>query len=348
MATTDTPNMELPLPTVGQESGPQYAFDINAALTLVDSHDHTPGKGVQITPAGMNINTALNFQDNFATNMGGITFLAQSSAPADGTIYMSGVDLYYIDGNGNNVRMTQSGGVAGTPGSIAGLTSPASATYVSASKTFVWQSNAGIAANLDAASLVMRNISPNSTYALTLQPPAALGSNYSLTLPTIPSNTSFVTIDTSGNITGSVPTANGITRSNLAAVGQIISSSSGSFSHGGNTSEVNVTNLSVTLHTTGRPVIILITGAGSAPASIAMQGTGSGQFAVLNIRNSGGLIFSTQFLANPSGAATFFPATIMQMDTPTAGTQEYVVSVQNNNTNSTIAVTDCQLVAYEL
>lgn len=201
MSYTISPNMNLRIPAVGNEAGPDYAIDINFdLLSVIDSHDHTAGKGVQITPAGLNINTALAFNDNFATSVAGVTFQAQLSTPGLGTIYESGVDLYYVDGIGNNIRITQSGGVAGTPGSIGGLVSPASATYVPSSQTFVWQSNVGIAANMDAGAYLFRNLSPNSTNAITLQAPAALASNYTLTLPAIPASQKFMTLDASGNI----------------------------------------------------------------------------------------------------------------------------------------------------
>lgn len=213
--------MNLIVPTVGQEPGPTFAFDVNASLTLIDMHDHSPGKGVQITPAGMNINSDLSINENFLTNVAGVNLFAQSSPPGVNTLYESGVDLFFVDGLGNNIRMTQSGGVAGTPGSIANLVPPASATYVAGSKTFVWQSGTNIAANMDFASAIFRNITPNSTFGLTLQPPAGLSSNFTLTLPTIPGSSSFLQIDTLGVISGSIALSHGLTDANVAVGVQI-------------------------------------------------------------------------------------------------------------------------------
>ena len=224
MSVTNTPNMNLPMPVVGSEDGPQYAVDVNSCFTLLDQHDHTPGKGVAITPSGININSALTFNNNFLTSVAGVTFTAQSSTPAVGTIYENGVDLYYVDGNGNNVRMTQGGNVAGSSGSISGLNSPASASYNSGTSTFIWQSNTGIAANMDAGALLMRNLSPNSTFALTLQPPAGLSSNYAITLPTLPLANAFLTIDTSGNVSASPALSGGLTHSNLSSSAGILGS----------------------------------------------------------------------------------------------------------------------------
>lgn len=200
MAVTNSPNMNLPIPVVGVEPGPQYATDVNSSLTIVDSHDHTPGKGVQITPDSININAALTLNDNLLTSIAGLTLQPQGSTPGNGTIYESGVDLYFVDGFGNNVRITQSGAVAGTPGSIANLVPPASASYVSLSGTFVWQAGTNVAANMDFGAALMRNTSPNSTFALTLQPPALLSADYTITLPVLPVAQSVMLMNTSGNI----------------------------------------------------------------------------------------------------------------------------------------------------
>lgn len=218
MALTYSPNMNLPIPTVGQEPGPEYATDINNSLTLVDAHDHTPGSGVPITPAALDINTDLTFAQNAATNVSKIGFYPQSSTPSGANaLYEKSVDLYYIDGNGNDIRITQSGGVAGTPGSIAGLVAPASATYIPGSSAFVWQSDINTAANMDMGSLILRNLSPNSTFALTLEPPAALSTNYTLTLPQLPSVDSFMQISPAGLMTNTIPIALGIDTANIAA-----------------------------------------------------------------------------------------------------------------------------------
>lgn len=198
---TPSANMSLPIPSVGTTGGPDYAENVNAALTIVDQHSHIPGSGVPITPQAIDINSALTLSNNFLTEAAGMTFTAQTVTPANGTVYLSGDDLYFVDALGNDIQITQNGGIAGTSGSISNLVAPASASYVSVSSTFVFQSNANIAANLDAGSLLLRNITPNSTYALTLAPPAGLGANYSLTLPALPSSKKIMALDATGAIT---------------------------------------------------------------------------------------------------------------------------------------------------
>lgn len=192
-------NMNLPIPVVGVAPGPEYATNVNNALTLVDQHDHSPGYGVPITPAGMDINVALNFSLNGAQNVAYVNLTPQITPPSVGSIYESGVDLYYIDGLGNEIQITANGAVAGTPGSIANLVAPASASYVAGSSSFVWQSDTNIAADMDFGAAIMRNLSPNSTFALTLQPPT-LSNNYSITLPTLPLASKIMTIGATGII----------------------------------------------------------------------------------------------------------------------------------------------------
>lgn len=221
---TMSPNMGLTVPTVSVDPGPNWAIDINASLSVIDSHNHSAGQGVQINPDGLNINSDLSFINNNAINVRSVRFFPQNTGlvnPTDiGCLYETGVDLYYNDGSGNEIRITQSGGVVGTPGSISGLTPPASATYVSANETFVWQSAVNTPANLDAASIILRNLTASSK-GLTLNPPNAMGSDYSITLPSLPSVKSMVTMDTSGNMVADT-TVDGSTIQNVSNVLSVI------------------------------------------------------------------------------------------------------------------------------
>jgi hypothetical protein len=202
--------MNLPVPVVGVDPGPDWATQINNCLALIDSHTHTTGSGVQINPSGININADLSFAGNNLTLVRSTRFQNQTSTLSGvsdlNCAYSSGTagDLYYNDGSGNRIRLTQSGSIVGTTGSIGGLVSPASATYIPASQKFVWQSAANTAANLDCGSVIFRNITASS-YGLTLAPPSSLALNYTITLPAIPAASgNFLTIDTSGNISSNV------------------------------------------------------------------------------------------------------------------------------------------------
>lgn len=203
--TNPSANMALPLPIPGVDPGPDYALNNNVCFTLVDQHDHSIGKGVPIAPAGLNINTDLTFQNQNATNFRSTRFFIQGSllsgAQDLGCCYVSGVDLYFNDVNGNQVRLTASGAVAGTPGSIANLVSPASATYVAGTPAFVFQSDVSTPANLDGGSLTIRQILA-SAHGITLASPNSLAANYQWTLPpSLPAGgTRFITINSSGTM----------------------------------------------------------------------------------------------------------------------------------------------------
>jgi microcystin-dependent protein len=184
--TTTSPYMSLPVPVAGIDPGPQFALDVNSCMSIIDQHDHTPGHGVLITPGGMNINSDLTFNDNNLTSARAIRFQSQSvpippSGLDIGELYEAGVDLYFNDGAGNQIRITQSGGVVGTPGSITGLTPPASASYVSANSTFVFQSAANTPANIDCGFIILRDNVANSP-SCTVYPPT-MATNQVLTLP---------------------------------------------------------------------------------------------------------------------------------------------------------------------
>ncbi len=221
--TINSTNMLLPIPIVGVEPGPQYATDINSCLTIIDTHNHTPGYGVAIPSDGLDINADLPFNDNNLTEARSIRFQSQGAPLALGSdlgcLYEVNDDLYFNDGLGNQIRLTQSGGVAGTPGSIANLTPPASASYVALNQTFVFQSASLTPANIDGASFILRNLAASSK-GLTLQPPSAMAADYSITLPSLPASTLLMTMTSAGVQAANVTTDNVTTQiqANLISV----------------------------------------------------------------------------------------------------------------------------------
>ncbi len=296
-----------------------------------------------------------------------------------GCLYEVGVDLYYNDGNGNQVRITQSGGVAGSPGSIANLASPASATYVSANQTFVWQSAASTPANMDGGSVIIRNITASSN-GITLSAPVALASNYTITLPALPAQTNVMTIDSSGNMgsttwnaVGQNMTATGAnaiaatrTRSTNAATvgvgGIAISASSGGAANTSSPSFSQINNLSVTITTSGRPVWVGLVGDASLnPASAqSYLRVSPGIFNILlgyyALYRSSTLV-SVYILG--SGASTnqgnevYVPCSALQsVDfsvAGSAGTYTYTAQYRNDVTSTaTVYCINAKLVAYEL
>ena len=351
-----SPNMSLIISTINVDSGLAWEQNLNSSLTILDGHNHANGSGVQINPTGLDINADLPFGSNNATFVRSVRFTPQTSplslSTDIGCIYESGVDLYYNDGNGNKIQITASGGVAGANGSISGLTSPASASYNSGTGTFLWKAGSTTSANMDMAAITIRQFASGSPNGVTIQSPASLAANYTLTLPTAiaSASNSFISSDTSGNLgylnvdnstlvvsTGQIQVPNGgITRPKLASVGQQVSSSSGTFV-GSSTSFVAITNLTVTITTSGRPVMIWAQydGLGTATDIAATSTT----FLQL-LRGSTVIGYYT---LSGSGIEQMFP---LQMDAVSAGT--YTYSYQIRGTGGSYFAENIVMVAYEL
>lgn len=205
--TVISPNMNMPVPVVSEDPGPDWATNIVASLSVVDSHTHTSGQGVAITPAAININADLPLNGNNLITSRSVRFSPQSGAingASDlGCLYENGVDLYYIDGAGNQVRITQGGSVTGSSGTITGLPSgTASAAYSAGAFTF--QSATNTPATMIVGPIVTgsQTVSPKF---VTVSASASQPANYNLTWPlSLPAGSAFVTCDVSGNLGTSV------------------------------------------------------------------------------------------------------------------------------------------------
>lgn len=204
--TTISPNMNLPIPNVGEDPGPDWATNVVACLNAVDGHTHSPAQGVLVTPDGLDINADLSFGQNNAINLRTVRYASQTAAlaePADlGCLYVVDEDLYFNDGAGNNVRITQGGTVTGSTGTITGLPSgTASASY--SAGTFTFEGATSTPATMAVGPLVVGavEVSPNK---VTITPPAALAASYTVTLPAaLPSATYPLAISSTGTVTAS-------------------------------------------------------------------------------------------------------------------------------------------------
>lgn len=110
-----TPNMNLTLPTVTVTEGPLYASQVNAAITTIDAHDHSPGKGVTVKPSGININDDLDFNEHNADELKSTRYVDQLSVLADPEdlqcVYVVGGNLYYNNAAGVPVQITSGSSV---------------------------------------------------------------------------------------------------------------------------------------------------------------------------------------------------------------------------------------------
>lgn len=205
MADIITPNMSLTIPTVGPDGtpSPDWAEEINGDLSILDSHNHTSGRGAPIPPSGLLINADLPFNNNNATTLRSTRFTVQGSTlsqPADlGALYVTGVDLYYNDAGGNVVRITQNGSVTGSAGTITGLPSgTASAAYSGGIFTFQSATNTPAFLNVGPVTIGLNVVNSKT---ITLTPAAGMPANYTLTFPAVSPDTNQILVaDNSGNL----------------------------------------------------------------------------------------------------------------------------------------------------
>jgi hypothetical protein len=147
---------------------------------------------------------------------------------------------------------------------------------------------------------------------------------------------------------------NTISRYQLAPVGPVISGSSGSFSTT-STTFVPVTNLSINITTTGRPVMILLTSDGSSNVSNITGGNTAGTIGEIFISLLNGVIaianYSLQSTVASNGAQSISisspPGLVSFLLPLLAGTYQFSIQVKAASTCSA-AVANCCLVAYEL
>ncbi len=156
-----------------------------------------------------------------------------------------------------------------------------------------------------------------------------------------------------GGISTAALAALSVTRAKMEAVGQQVSSSSGTFQTA-STSYVDVTNLTVTITTTGRPVMLKVIQDGTANAGKLT--TSSDQFAsycTVKILRDATAVSISQFGDNGTGVTNTnseYPvSSIGHIDVVGAGTYVYKIQILNGAyTNPLASFTYSKLIAYEL
>lgn len=330
-----TPNMSLVVPEVLVTTGPQYAQQINDALDVIDAHDHSSGKGVRVTPSGLNINIDLPFGNNQATNVKAVQLSQQTSVLTNAAIYNKGGDLYYRRGDGTEVRITTAAGVnVSGVGGITGLTNPAAATYTPAAVSFSWLSDAATFAKTGTGDLSIYSragavgvvqavtlVADVTTSAYSLRLPAAgpadnqlmrmkaatagafvdlLGTNNQVT---VTHNTSDITLSLPQNIhTGASPTFNTLNLTDgINMAGAIAGATTGAFS-----GQVNVGSLVSTGAVSG--------GTGTFSGNISLTGAAGSTISGANYAATFGSVItdglSTNLIAPKSGTYTAFSGQI--------------------------------------
>jgi hypothetical protein len=354
MPTTPYTNMLLPIVSV--TLGPIWASEVNAAFGVIDAHDHSSGKGTPVRTAGIYLDADLDFRGTNSKNARSARFALQTSLLGGISdvccVYFSGADLYANDSAGNQIQITSGGGIAGTSGSISGLASPASVVYTPATKLFKFYSGSNIWASMQTGPITISEAVLNGK-GVTVSVPVGLATAYGLELPAaLPASTKFLTLASSGTIAAGPDVANGIARSNLAAVEQQTSYDSGGASTSSN-SYSDVFNLTVTIITTGRPVIVMIQPSpGSTNGGFFELNASSGpvEYFLKIVRDATDIVVS-RVLRNSSASAIDLhtPSCLSIVDTPAAGTHTYKVQHKMDVTGRGLGESvNATLIAYEL
>lgn len=148
--------------------------------------------------------------------------------------------------------------------------------------------------------------------------------------------------------------ANGVSRANLVAVGQQLSSSTSIFQSQSAT-YTDVTNATISITTTGRPVVLTLVPDGTTdPMYLALllhtnNDTGTGYCKML--RDATGVAeynnTLTDFGSGDGTRVMTFPPPFF-IDTPAAGTYTYKLQTKVDNTDNTVMWKYAKLIAYEL
>jgi hypothetical protein len=158
-----------------------------------------------------------------------------------------------------------------------------------------------------------------------------------------------------GAITTAKLADGGITQAKRAALGQQVSSSCGTSYSNSTSSYTDVTNLSVSITTTGRPVLIFVQSDGTGSSNYGTFAvTKSGDTAYAQIRvlrgateiSQAGINVQVTASGTTSLNAGFPPSTVLVLDTPSAGT--YTYKVQARSAAATVWCSYAKLVALEL
>lgn len=138
-----------------------------------------------------------------------------------------------------------------------------------------------------------------------------------------------------------------VTRAKLGAVGQQSSSDTGVLNLAITASLTDITNLSISITTTGRPVVLMLLPdeniSGTLPG-IRPNASDS----ILIFSRDGAEIGATYRLTAYSGNPYHHGATFMYLDTPAAGTYTYKARARTFSGSDTLSVYYMKLVAYEL
>ena len=325
---------------------------------------------------------------------------ALSAAGDYRSLHVVAGELFYLDDSGNSVQLTSSGSVAGAAGNITGLSSPASVTFstnkyvfkdtatsfgilesadvrlfedsASAITNYVGlKSPASLAATYNltfpgALPAATRYVASDNTGALTFETADSIGSAMTSTgADAIAGNITSIGADAiAGNITssGSNDIVDLVTRSTGTSVsnrGVAIASSSGTQTIT-STAAIQITNQSITITTSGRPVVLLITFDENGQVELTSQNSSNyleGEIYIKNVTTNT-IVSSIDFGVADTNTSSALDNYISKafsgmscIDVVSAGTYNYQALAKIallNAAGTSLEIRNMRLVAFEL
>jgi hypothetical protein len=209
------------------------------------------------------------------------------------------------------------------------------------------------AANIAASAVTAAKIASDAVTTAKILDANVTGAKLAATVvddSTIARSSNQLIIKNSGVATAKI--ADGaVTQSKRAALGQQVSSSSSTFIHA-TTTITDVSNLSVSITTTGRPVFVGLIPDGSGNHGYINCNSVSGANAQLYIYRDAASIAEVMLLANVgvTGHSIIMPVgALYTIEVPSAGTYTYKARVKVSSANGTdVRVYYAKLIAYEL
>lgn len=218
------PNMGINTPTLGGDSG-TWDDKINAALALIDAHDHTSGKGVAIVSSGITVDADIPMAGFGLTSLGKLSF-STIAAPSTGSknLFVNTADneLYWRSNAGANVKLTSGsslntslvGGIVGDYSSVG-----AEVAFDDTNKRYTFKDQTAPTKKwARLASGPVRIFEYNTTESVYVEhaAAAALASSYTVTWPAaLPGAQTMVQIGASGDLvySNTIPADTNITMS---------------------------------------------------------------------------------------------------------------------------------------
>lgn len=199
----NNPGLSGSIPIVQQTTGPEYASAINTIITaILDRWQQA------ISPSDISIDDNLEMNGHAVTELSGTSYVDHPNGVSAGSdprfIYFVDGEFYINDGNGNQVQMTDDGALNATAaGGIGGdyTATAAEVAWVASSASYFFKSSPSQTAQLDVKDI--RFSRAIGEEGVTVEAPLGINSDYTLTLPTLPSASAFLQVTNSGSITAS-------------------------------------------------------------------------------------------------------------------------------------------------